>query len=193
MDGFAGLSTDAKRTLSEKTVDTHWTKYHKLNVEVKDGDVVYEDSGAPDLAEFLIPGLGSVPGSSSRTARVDVDVKQGGASGNYAAVQVKFRFPLLLPLAGRIISWASSHQSEAPSTYYHKTGKWSGGNYYSIHSGWHEGKETVMNDDGTQSDRVNASYGQDGKFPFIELTETCVLPRPYTTTKFDDFYGGGGS
>ena len=188
---FAGLPTDASRTLSETTLNTHWTRFHKLRTEVTDTDVMYADDGAPDSAEFTIPGLGSVPGSSSRNARVEVSVKQGGGSGDYAAVQVKFKFPLLFPLAGRIISWASSHPDET-STYDRKTGKWSGGNYYSIHSGWHDGSETVMNADGTALNRTNAKYGQDGKFPFIELTEICVLPRPYTTGNFGNFYYGGG-
>ena len=192
---YAGLSTDEAATLQEVShAPLNWNKYHDMTDEVANDDTIYKDVSAPRSAELNIPGWGSVPGSSSRHVRVQTNVIQGGASGDYAAVQVRFKFPLLLPLAGKIISWAASHPYEAPSTYNRNTGTWTGDSYYSIHSGWHRGKETVMDDGGNAVDRSYATYGQDGRFPFIELTEICVLPRPYLTKNFKDGrynYGGG--
>ena len=191
---LAGLSSDPSASLSEEKVATGYRKFHNLKDEVEDGDTIYRDTTAPVASELNISGWGSVPGSSSRHVRVKTKVLQGGDSGDYAAVRVRFKFPLLLPLAGKIISWAAAHPDETPSTYDRNTGTWTGDSYYSIHSGWHRGKETVMDDSGNAVDRSYATYGQDGRFPFIELTEICVLPRPYLTKNFKDGrynYGGG--
>ena len=193
---FAGLSTDGAVTLSEVAHEPlNWNRYHSMEDEVANDDKLYQDSGAPQSNEQEIPGWGTIPGSSSRKVRVSVEICKGGDNPDYAAVQVKFKFPLLLPLAGKIISWAAAHPDETPSTYNRNTGTWTGDSYYSIHSGWHGGKETVMDDGGNAVDRSYATYGQDGKFPFIELVETCILPRPYLTTRFNAnryYYGGGG-
>ena len=195
---LAGLSTDDEAETQAMTHDPlNWNKYHDLTDEVANDDTINEDVSAPRSYEHNIPGWGSVPGSSSRHVRVDIAVLQGGGSENYAAVRVKFKFPLLLPLAGKIISWAARPDADAdPSTYDDATGEWTG-DYYSIHSGWHEGKEYVMGDDGNGAERSYATYGEDGKFPYIELTETCVLPRPYLTTNFKGgryrYEDGGGS
>lgn len=191
---LAGLSTDEKATLESESGDVDWGRFHNMTDEVESRDTIYKDVSAPRSSELNIPGWGSVPGSSSRHARVHVDVLRGGASGNYAAVRVRFKFPLLLPLAGKIISWAVAHPGEGPSSYDSSTGTWDGDSYYSVHAGWHGGKEAVMNDDGTGSDRSYATYGQDGKFPFIELAEICVLPRPYVTKNFNgNRYDYGGA
>ena len=198
---LAGLSTDEAIETQEMTHDPlNWNNYHNLDVgaEVADDDTIYKDTSGPRANEYTVPGWGTVPGSSSRKVRVKAEVLQGGGSGNYAAVRVKFKFPLLLPLAGKIISWSVAHpELEASvSTYNDKTDTWTG-DYYAIHTGWQGGKEYVMDDDGNGSDRSYATYGQEGRFPYIELTETCVLPRPYLTTKFKDnrynYDGGGGS
>ena len=185
---LVGLSTDAKATLSSDSGSVDWGRFHDMTSEVESRDTIYRDVSSSRSSELNIPGWGSIPGSSSRRIRVQADVLQGGASGNYAAVRVRFKFPLLLPLAGKIISWAVAHPSEGSSSYNSATGTWAGDSYYSVHSGWHRGKESVMRDDGTVEDRSYATYGQEGKFPFIELTEICVLPRPYVTTNFK--YGG---
>ena len=193
---LAGLTTDEAAETQEVTHDPlNWNKYHNLTDEVADDDTIYKDTSGPRANEYNIPGWGSVPGSSSRKVRVEAAVLQGGGSGHYAAVRVKFKFPLLLPLAGKIISWSVAHPDTSVSTYDRETGTWTG-DYYSIHSGYH-GKETVMDDDGNTVDRDSITYGYEGKFPVITLTETCVLPRPYLTKKFKGeryhYEGGGGS
>ena len=184
---LAGLSSDPSASLSEEKVATGYRKFHNLTAEVDDGDTIYRDTTSAIAAELHIPGWGSVPGSSSRHVRVKTEVLQGGNSGDYAAVRVQFKFPLLFPLAGKMIAWSTSHTTEDLSSYDRASGTWTGGSYYSIHSGWHtvEKKETVMDDSGHAVERSYAAYGEDGKFPFIELTAICVLPRPYTTGKFD--------
>lgn len=179
---LAGLSTDEASTLAESKVETNWNKYHTLTEEVDDDDSVFTDVTAarPDT-EYEVPGWGTIPGSSSRKARVDVMVNPS----SHASVTVRFKFPLLMPLAGKMISWSVAHQKETAAIYNSETGEWEDGEtYYAIHSGWHEGRETVMDDEGNAVDRTYALYGEDGRFPFVELTETCVLPRPYQTTKF---------
>lgn len=181
---LAGLSTDDAEELEEMAHDSlNWNKYHDLTDEVADDDKIYRDVSAPRTGEQNIPGWGSVPGSSSRRSRVTVtpltDV------GEFATgVRVEFKFPLIFPLAGRIISWAANHPGSEPSTYDHETGTWEGDSYYSIHTGWHDGKEVVMDDGGNLVDRSFATYGEDGKYPVITLTETCILPCPYKRTKF---------
>lgn len=192
---LAGLSTDETDALSEEAVETNWNSYHNMTEETADDETIYRDVSAPRDSELNIPGWGSIPGSSSRHARVAVEVKKNGDNPYYAAVRVKFKFPLLLPLAGKIISWGASQGGSALSRYDRETGEWTGDSYYSIHSGYH-GRETIMDDDGNEVNRASATYGYEGKFPVITLTETCVLPRPYLTTEFESnryrYAGGGG-
>ena len=195
---LAGLSTDEAATLEDVAHDPlNWNKYHDMTEEVANDDTIHRDVSAPRANEQRIPGWGTVPGSSSRRVRVIVEPLNAGKFAS--AVRVKFKFPLIFPLAGRIISWAANHLGSEPSRYNHETGEWTGDTYYSVHTGWHEGKETVMDDGGNEVDRSFATYGQEGRFPVITLTEICVLPCPYKRNKFEtDRYkpyddGGGGS
>lgn len=194
---LAGLSIDQSATLRQVVhTPLNWNKYHDMTDEVASDSTLLEDVSAPrPNTEQEIPGWGTIPGSSSRGVRVRAEVLDAG--GYASAVRVRFRFPLIFPLAGRIISWASNNTGGAPSSYNREKGVWKGDSYYSIHTGWHRGKETVMNDDGTLSNRFYATYGQDGKFPVIELTEICVLPCPYKRGKFkgnryNPYNAGGG-
>ena len=183
---LAGLSTDDAETLEEVDHDSlNWNNYHDLTDEVADDDKIYRDVSAPRTNEQNIPGWGSVPGSSSRKRRVTVTPLTEQDVGEFATgVRVEFKFPLIFPLAGRIISWAANHPESGRSTYDHETGTWTGDAYYSVHTGWHDGKEVVMNDDGSLVNRSFAAYGEDGKYPVITLTETCILPCPYKRTNF---------
>lgn len=115
----------------------------------------------------------------------------------YALVRVKFKFPLLLPLAGRMISWFVSPNASSPGGAgdLGRAGT-SGGN----NPAW-QGQETVMDENGNMVDRSSVEWGFDEKFPAIELTEFCMLPMPYSVDKgFDGYFysewlprEGGGS
>jgi len=161
---LAGLSSDTISSTTE-TINTNWDKYHETTAgDISPNDLFYKDvSESKPSSEYEVPGLGSVPGSSSRFARVEVKVVKGGENPGYAEVTVKFKFALMLPLAGRMISWAVSHPDDET---------WDDANTWN---------ETVLDDEGNAVERKRMAYGSDGRYPYIELTETCVLPRPYTT------------
>ena len=91
--------------------------------------------GSKKTHDVVVPGWGQIPESNSVDDRLEVDVMQ--KQGKYVASTVKYKFPLLIPGAGQMIS------------------------------AW-----------------VNESDGKQALFhgvPFITLTETCVLPLPYST------------
>ena len=105
----------------------------------------------------------------------------------YALVRVKFKFPLLLPLAGRMISWFVSPNAPGlggsgdlgrAGTVDYGSHELTGGNK----PAWH-GEETVMDEGGELVDRSSVQWGFDQKFPTIELTEFCMLPMPYSVNK----------
>jgi hypothetical protein len=139
--------------------------------------------GSTGEQEVMIKGWGTIPGSDSADKRVSVEVREDGENNVPAAVvTVHFKFPLMLPLAGRMISWAVNHE-EGLSKFDYGHHQLVGGN----NPGW-AGQETVMDENGSAVDRTDGVWGKDGRFPFITLTETCVLPMPYSTKKFP---GGG--
>lgn len=140
--------------------------------------------------EVEIPGWGTIPGSDSVDSRVSVEVVEDGEDAKPIAVAtVRFKFPLMLPLAGRMISWAVS-RSDGLSKLDYGYHQMTGGN----NPGW-EGEETVMDENGNAIDRTDGVWGKDGRFPFITLTETCVLPMPYSTGYFPEngFKSGYGT
>lgn len=105
----------------------------------------------------------------------------------YALVRVKFKFPLLLPLAGRMISWFVSPNASSSGgaddlgragTVDYGSHELTGGN----RPAW-QGQETVMDENGNMVDRSSVAWGFDEKFPAIELTEFCMLPMPYSVDK----------
>lgn len=135
--------------------------------------------GSTGEQEVKIKGWGTIPGSDSADKRVSVEVREDGENNVPAAVvTVHFKFPLMLPLAGRMISWAVNHE-EGLSKFDYGHHQLAGGN----NPGW-AGQETVMDENGNAVDRTDGVWGKDGRFPFITLTETCVLPMPYSTAKF---------
>lgn len=101
---------------------------------------------------------------------------------DYALVRVRFKFPLLLPLAGRMISWFTGPNALSMSEDLGRAGTVDYGSH-SLADGsnpaW-RGEETVMDENGELVDRSSVSFGEDGKFPAIELTEYCRLPMPYS-------------
>lgn len=146
-------------------------------------------SRAPDdhEGELLVPGWGAIPNSASIDRRVDVvlgfmdqaaDFK--GRSSGVTAATVKFRFPLVTPLAGSMISWLAKHGSGASGD---STAE------YRLVSGW-TGEAEILEDERSRIARssqkdgsVKMDYMEQGVFPYIELTETCVLPLPYSTSQ----------
>lgn len=120
------------------------------------------DSGNGD--EVSVPGWSSIGGSGKSPEsdwggkRVKVELRENGAGAEIAAVRVSFRFPLVIPgmAVNKIIAWATQSAQQLQLT----------GDFYSD---------------------LNAAAGSptliDG-WPYIELTETCVLPMPYSTKNF---------
>lgn len=136
-----------------------------------------------DGGNVSIPGWGVIPGSDSAEVRVaNTAVVENGASRPVASVTVQFKFPLVLPLAGRMMSWWVNKPDEKLDSldygHHSMTGEST--------KGW-AGQEVVMDEHGNAEERGEAhdmSRQTDGKYPFIVLTETCVLPMPYSTARF---------
>lgn len=112
--------------------------------------------GLGDLVGMRVPGWGVIPETAGIdrdqrvTVRLDSKIQDlsAGLPANVRAAQVTFRCPLLVPVAGQMISWYAygGHYSEDDWETFGWTGK----------------------------KRPSA-------FPYIELTETCILPLPYST------------
>lgn len=170
---LAGLPNAAKAGGST-TKSVYVGKLHNV-ADVSDSVDVAE-GGTPVLDETLIPGWGSIPGSDSVSKRVSVEIVRSGTGEPFAEVTVHFKFPLVLPLAGRMISlFANNPNPSRISDDTYKVTGWAGEK---------DGNETVMDEDGNAVTRTGGTWGADGKFPFITLTETCILPMPYSTAKF---------
>lgn len=109
-----------------------------------------------------IPGWGGVLGSGSIDRRVpDVKIQANGGADEVAAVTVTFRFPLMISgmAVNKIVAKASKGRLGLPS----------GG---------------APPENFLAEVSVAADGGSDGDGPWIELTETCVLPMPYSTENF---------
>lgn len=120
--------------------------------------------GGRDGNTVKIPGWGKVIGSGCSEARVsEVEVVENGVGKEVAQVRVEFKFPLLIPVmaVNRIFAKGANQTSILLSDY-------SKARFY--------------------EDLVTASKrpGEDeiGGWPYIKLTETCVLPMPYSTEDF---------
>ena len=177
---LAGLP-NAIKSGGSTTKSVYVGKLHNV-ANVSDSVDVAED-GAPVLNETLIPGWGSIPGSDSVSKRVSVEIVRSGTGAlrngtgePFAEVTVHFKFPLVLPLAGRMISlFANNPNPSRISDDTYKVTGWAGEK---------DGNETVMDENGNAVTRTGGAWGADGKFPFITLTETCILPMPYSTANF---------
>lgn len=114
----------------------------------------------PHDGEVTIPGWGKVNGSGRSNIRTAVEIGSNGESDEIAAVKVTFKFPLMIPgmAVNKIIASAA------------------------------KGAELVTNNKRPRFFKdLDKAAGEpvliDG-WPYIELTETCVLPMPYSTSKF---------
>ena len=139
-------------------------------------------AGTRPNEETLIPGWGSIPGSDSVSKRVSVEIVRSGTGEPFAEVTVHFKFPLVLSLAGRMISLFvnNDNPNRAQDGSYGAPERRRGSRWY----GEDIGDETVMDENGNAVNRKGARWGEDGKFPLITLTETCILPMPYSTANF---------
>ncbi len=120
-----------------------------------------------------IPGWGTIPGSASSNDRVSIDIKKNGEDSPLAAVKVKFKYPLLIP--GMAVNKVIANSVNAPVL---------------------SGEPDFYRDLNTAAGDPDTSI--DGFWPWMELTETCVLPMPYSTANFPtggfegtDIHGGG--
>ena len=183
---LAGLPNAAKAGGST-TKSVYVGKLHNV-ADVSDSVDVAE-GGTPVLDETLIPGWGSIPGSDSVSKRVSVEIVRSGTGAlrngtgePFAEVTVHFKFPLVLPLAGRMISLFANNDNpnRAQDGSYGDPERRRGSRWY----GEDIGDETVMDENGNAVNRKGARWGEDGQFPIITLTETCILPMPYSTANF---------
>ena len=124
-----------------------------------------------------IPGWGKVHGSGSVGRRVIIeprDLHENGENNPVAAVTVHFRYPLLIP--GMAVNRIVGNSENLTAADMHGTGD--------FYRDW----QTAIG----QPNRIDG-------WPYITLTETCVLPMPYSTANFPTggFSGtsltGGGS
>lgn len=130
------------------------------------GSFVTTIYGNSDTHDVLIPGWGQIPESNSIDRRLDVS--PGVNPGKCAWSTVKYKFPLLIPVAGQMIGFLLQH-SAAESIYVRSK---------SLMPGW--------------MDSLSEDEMLDG-MPYITLTETCVLPLPYSTVNLPGNPIGVGS
>lgn len=113
-------------------------------------------------AGVTVPGWGEILGARSVGNRVGIAFMQSGVSNNVpvAAVRVTFRFPLLISAmaVNRVLGTAASN---APTSM-------DDGEY---------GFYANLN-------RMAGNPGEIDGWPFVTLSETCVLPMPYSTARF---------
>ena len=114
--------------------------------------------GSKETHDVLIPGWGQIPESNSIDRRLDVECGPKIPNGKYAYSTVKYKFPLLIPVAGQMIGFFMKH-SASESKYMQSK---------DLPPGW--------------IDELGPDEMIDG-MPYITLTETCVLPLPYSTAR----------
>ena len=112
----------------------------------------------------LVPGWGHVPESDSVDKRLNVTTSISQA--RYVKSTVAYKFPLLVPVAGQMVGFLSKDRAENSLYVSSET----------MMAGW----------TGETGDLVD-------EIPYILLTETCVLPLPYSTVNmpkgaFDNSY-----
>ena len=137
------------------------------------------DGDKGDGTGVSVPGWGEIPGARSADRRVQVEivktqdedgneVKLDGQNSNFpvAAVKVSFSFPLLIPgmAVNSVLATAAA------------------------------GGGQLDKDEYDFARNLNKAAGNPrliGGWPYLELTETCVLPMPYSTVNFpsDGFKG----
>lgn len=162
------------------------------------------DKDHRDGRTWGIPGWGKIPGAGSLDVRIlnEPDGKRVRKSGvrddePVAAVRIHFRFPLIIPgmAVNKVIGNLSDRNKAAKTIQEQERDE----NYASkgIYSDLHfaAGRRRFNNSDFERD-------GQDSidGWPYITITDTCVLPMPYSTKNFPigGFNGtivrrGGGS
>ena len=132
------------------------------------------DSGQTPVS---IPGWGGITGSGSSNDRVRAQVLPGcnGVAAPVAAVEVKFKYPLLIPgmAVNRIVATGATSTGLVGE----------GEGLLNFYEDLHEAAGTP---------------GMIAGWPYIELKEACVLPMPYSTENFPaggfagtNIHGGG--
>ena len=156
--------------------DVTLPRYHDRD-DFSDTETVDYDDGDGVAGEVRIPGWGSIPGSDSAPVRVTASIV---SVADRAVVRVEFKFPLLMPLVGRMVSlFVNSDETSAEG----ESGKFDYGSH-SLADGsnpaW-RGETYVMDSEGNRI-RTDASvaWGSDGRFPYITLTDYCMLPKSYS-------------
>ena len=122
--------------------------------------------GSKATHDVIVPGWGQVPESNSVDRRLDVT--PGINPGRCAWSTIKYKFPLLIPVAGQMIGFFMHHSADESKYMKSKN----------LPPGW--------------LDELTKDEMLDG-VPYIELTETCVLPLPYSTAKLPGNPFGVGS
>jgi len=125
--------------------------------------------------KVTVPGWGEIFGARSRDERVSVEIvevdgkKLDGSDNDYpvAAVKITFRFPLMISAmaVNKVLGTAASASPASMD-----------GDEYGFYS---------------NLDRMAGNPTTIGGWPYASLSETCVLPMPYSTEKFptDGFAG----
>ena len=137
--------------------------------------------------EMEIPGWGQIPHSSSLDKRIRVYAGLYDLSGyNYpweTRATVEFDFPLLMPVAGKMLSFLVKKDYEDEIKEKLNTGE----------IGFHVGRGWTGQQELLESEKDYEKHA----FPYITLRETCILPKPYSTavypvTSKDLEFGLGG-
>lgn len=172
---LAGLPGTTQDTAGGSSETLSLAKFHDAE-GVDESTTVVSDNGTGVLGEIVIPGWGSIPGSNSAGVRVKVTDLEIGPP--YVRATVKFKFPLMLPLAGRLLSFFVNSDDTSDLG---AAGRIDYGHHVTADGGspaW-QGETYVMDRNGRKM-RVDSSVSwvSDGRYPYVELTETAVLPQP---------------
>ena len=120
--------------------------------------------------EMEIPGWGRIPNSGSvdRRLRVHAGLVEpyNYLSSWETKATVEFDFPLLMPVAGKMLSYLAKEEPEALQ----KKLK-SGEVGFAVGTGW-TGQQVILDSEKSIPEHA---------YPYITITETCILPKPYST------------
>ena len=152
--------------------------------------------------QVSIPGWGRIFGSGSLEERLrdengdeGVRVIERGEENPVAAVRVSFRFPLMIPgmAVNKLIGNMSDRKKGAKSIQKQEEGEGYASKTFYDDLHFAAGQNRFNNPDFEDGGRDSI----DG-WPYIILTETCVLPMPYSTAHFPtggfngtNIHGGG--
>ena len=126
-------------------------------------------------SEVAIPGWGTIPGSSSLNSRLRVygDYKSDTLHSSLypwqSRVTVEFDFPLLMPVAGKMLSYLVNQEWKPL-----KKDLDSGSAGYLPVRGW-TGQQEILS--------IEKEYEKHA-FPYITLRETSIVPKPYSTDAY---------